>query len=48
MAASPQPETVSGRHMLSGAADDAVHKWKFLTGPAESSVEVDINFALAQ
>jgi TonB family protein len=41
-------KTVSGNHMLSGAAEDAVHKWKFVTGPAESTVEVDINFALAQ
>ena len=41
-------KTVSGNHMLSGAAEDAVHKWKFVTAPAESTVEVDINFALAQ
>jgi TonB family protein len=41
-------KTVSGNHMLSGAAEDAVHKWKFVSAPAESTVEVDINFALAQ
>ena len=41
-------KTVSGNHMLSGAAEDAVHKWKFVTAPGESTVEVDINFALAQ
>ena len=41
-------KTVSGNHMLAGAAEDAVHKWKFVSGPAESTVEVDINFALAQ
>jgi TonB family protein len=41
-------KTVSGNHMLSGAAEDAVHKWKFVAGPDESTVEVDINFALAQ
>lgn len=41
-------KTVSGNHMLSGAAEDAVHKWKFVSGPDESTVEVDINFALAQ
>lgn len=41
-------KTVSGNHMLSGAAEEAVHKWKFVAGPEESTVEVDINFALAQ
>jgi TonB family protein len=41
-------KTVSGNHMLSGAAEDAVHKWKFASAPDQSTVEVDINFALAQ
>jgi TonB family protein len=41
-------KTVSGNHMLSGAAEDAVHKWKFVPASDESTVEVDINFALAQ
>ena len=41
-------KTVSGNHMLSGAAEDAVHKWKFVAEPNESTVEVDVNFALAQ
>jgi TonB family protein len=41
-------KTVSGNHMLAGAAEDAVHKWKFVSAPDESTVEVDINFALAQ
>ena len=41
-------KAVSGNHMLSGAAEDAVHKWKFVSGPDESTVEVDINFAPAQ
>ncbi|HEX4320891.1 MAG TPA: energy transducer TonB [Acidobacteriaceae bacterium] len=41
-------KTVSGNHMLAGAAEDAVHKWKFVSAPEESTVEVDINFAAAQ
>ena len=41
-------KTVSGNHMLAGAAEDAVHKWKFAPGTDQSIVEVDINFALAQ
>jgi TonB family protein len=38
---------VSGNQMLSGAAEDAVHKWKFVAAPEESTVEVEVNFALA-
>jgi TonB family protein len=41
-------KTVSGNHMLSGAAEDAVHKWKFVPASDESTVEVEVNFALAQ
>jgi TonB family protein len=41
-------KTVSGNHMLSGAAEDAVHKWKFVSAPDQSTVEVEVNFALAQ
>jgi len=41
-------KTISGNHMLSGAAEDAVHKWKFVPASDESTVEVDVNFALAQ
>ncbi|HTJ29137.1 MAG TPA: energy transducer TonB [Acidobacteriaceae bacterium] len=41
-------KTVSGNHMLSGAAEDAVHKWKFAPAAEQSTVDVDINFALAQ
>ncbi len=41
-------KTVSGNHMLSGAAEEAVHRWKFVPASDESTVEVDINFALAQ
>jgi TonB family protein len=41
-------KVVSGNHMLSGAAEDAVHKWRFVPADSESIVEVDVNFALAQ
>ncbi len=41
-------KVVSGNHMLSGAAEDAVHKWRFVPADSESTVEVDVNFALAQ
>ena len=39
---------VSGNHMLSSAAEDAVRKWKFETGAGVSTVGVSLNFALAQ
>lgn len=37
-------KTVSGNRMLAGAAEDAVHKWKFVAAPEESTVEVNIEF----
>jgi len=39
---------LSGNSMLSLAAEEAVRKWKFAPGPAESKVDVDLNFALPQ
>lgn len=39
---------VSGNSMLSPAAADAVRKWRFVPAPAQSSVDVALNFALAQ
>jgi TonB family protein len=39
-------KTVSGNHMLSPAAEQAVHNWKFAAGDGVSTVEVDVNFAL--
>jgi TonB family protein len=41
-------KTVSGNHMLAAAAEDAVHKWKFVAASDQSTVEVEINFAAAQ
>lgn len=37
-------KTLSGNHMLSGAAEDAVHKWKFVPASEQSTVEVAIDF----
>ena len=41
-------KAVSGNKMLSGAAEEAVHKWKFVSAAEESTVEVNINFDLKQ
>lgn len=41
-------KTVSGNHMLSVAAEEAVRKWRFVPGAAQSTVEVTVNFAVAQ
>jgi TonB family protein len=37
---------VSGNQMLSGAAQEAVKKWKFATGDGQSTVQVSLNFDL--
>lgn len=39
-------KTVSGNHMLSIAAEDAVRKWKFVSAPATSTEDLDIKFDL--
>jgi TonB family protein len=41
-------KTASGSHMLAPAAEEAVRKWKFAPGTADSTVDVEIDFALAQ
>lgn len=41
-------KTLSGSHALSTAAEDAVSKWRFVSASAPSTVEVNLNFALAQ
>jgi TonB family protein len=38
-------KTLTGNHMLSIAAEDAVRRWTFAPAPAESTVAVDVNFA---
>ena len=37
--------TIDGNRMLSGAAEDAVHLWKFVPAAESSTVEVEVNFA---
>ena len=41
-------KAMSGNRVLSEAAEDAVRKWKFVPGPGQSTVEVDLNFEAAQ
>lgn len=38
--------TITGNKMLSPAAEEAVKKWKFVAGDAESTVSIDISFDL--
>jgi TonB family protein len=39
---------ISGSRVLSEAAEEAVRKWRFVPGPSQSVVDVDLNFDLAQ
>jgi TonB family protein len=39
-------KTVSGHRALAPAAEDAVRKWRFVPAPDQSTVTVDIVFAL--
>jgi TonB family protein len=41
-------KTVSGNHILSLAAEDAVRKWQFAPGSEESNVEIAVDFASPQ
>lgn len=41
-------KTVSGNRMLSTAAEEAVHKWRFEPGPGPSTLSLNINFDLNQ
>lgn len=41
-------KTLSGNHMLSIAAEEAVYKWKFAPAAAESTENLDIDFELNQ
>jgi len=41
-------KVVSGNSMLSPAAADAVRKWRFEAGAADATVDVVLNFSLAQ
>ncbi len=37
-------KAISGNHMLSVAAEEAVRQWKFVPGTSASSVNVEVNF----
>jgi TonB family protein len=41
-------KTLSGNRVLSSAAEEAVHRWKFESGPGPATVDVSVNFSLAQ
>jgi len=41
-------KTVSGNHILSTAAEEAVHKWRFAPGSSQSTMNLDIHFDLSQ
>ncbi len=41
-------KTISGNHMLSVAAEEAVRLWKFVPGSGDTSVSVEVNFAAGQ
>lgn len=41
-------KAVSGNHALSPAAEEAVRKWRFVPADTQSTVTVEVNFALAQ
>ena len=38
---------VSGDHLLTEAAEDAVRQWKFVSAPSESTLDIDLDFSLA-
>ncbi len=38
-------KSVSGNHMLTPAAEEAVRRWKFVPGTGIATVPVDINFS---
>ena len=40
-------KVISGNSALQNAAEDAVRKWKFVTGDGTETVSVDVNFAMS-
>lgn len=42
-----EAKAINGNKMLSGAAEDAVRKWKFVPADAPSTVDIDVNFESA-
>ena len=41
-------KTLTGNSALQNAAEDAVRKWKFVPGQSTETVNVEVNFAIAQ
>ena len=41
-------KATSGNRLLSGAAEDAVRKWRFDSGDGTATVHVEINFQMEQ
>src|SRR5271165_4265289 len=41
-------KTLTGAHVLSSAAEEAVRKWRFAPSEAQTKVEVEVNFAAQQ
>lgn len=41
-------KSLSGNIALQGAAEEAVRKWKFVSGDGTATVDVEVNFALGQ
>ena len=41
-------KALSGNSILQNAAEDAVRKWKFVAGDGKATVDVDVDFAMAQ
>jgi len=41
-------KALSGSGALATAAEEAVSKWRYVPAPEASTVDVDVNFALAQ
>lgn len=41
-------KAVSGNHMLEPAAEDAVRRWRFESGPGDATVDVVVDFELSR
>jgi TonB family protein len=43
-----EAKTIAGNRLLAPAAEDAVLKWRFVSGSGTSKVDVFVNFAMSQ
>jgi TonB family protein len=41
-------KTISGSSALQNAAEEAVRKWKFVSGEGNATVDVDVSFSMAE